>query len=182
MRLNHEPVNGCSNRSTLTVYQGNHAASIVLAGEEPFEQADESFGAGYARYQKSANGVHIVRQISAAPSSSVKDGLPCLRFRITVENINQEPVRIAFSEEFPIQGCMLSFQSDQFGDDPLVHYENTMGSDGQLARAQLHCRFLKTMKAAENEIDFLSLYFFFNIVILDLRLPVGSLRTLMLFP
>ena len=151
MRLNHEPVNGCSNRSTLTVHQGNHAASIVLAGEEPFEQADESFGAGYARYQKSACGVRVTRQISAAPSLSVKEGLPCLSFQITVENTNQEPVQLAFTEEFLIQGCMLSFQGDQFGDNPLVRYENTMKSDGHLAQAQLHCRFLKTMKAAENE-------------------------------
>ena len=29
----------------------------MLAGEEPFEQTEESFGAGYARYQKSACGV-----------------------------------------------------------------------------------------------------------------------------
>ena len=106
MRLNYEPVNGCSNRAVLTVHQGNHAASIMLAGEEPFEQADKSFGAGYAQYQKSACAVRVTRQISATPSLSVRDGLPCLRFRIAIENTSKEMVQLAFSEEFPVQGCV----------------------------------------------------------------------------
>ena len=149
MRLNHEPVNGYCNRSVVTVRKEDQTFAIVLAGESPSDQSDAVFGVGYATYQKTEAGIRVTRHISAAPSTSVKEGIPCLRFRITVENTDTRPVQIAFSEELPVQGCMLSYQMDQFGEDPSVRYENTVFSDGQVASAQLHCRFLKTMKAAE---------------------------------